>query len=1323
MAKKIQGAEITFRVTDDGTLKMVGQKAEKAAKSIDKLGGASQATDRRIKGVTQQSSNASKNFSKQAQTMQGGIVAVYATIAARVFAVSAAFQFLKEAFETRNLIEGQLAFGAATGVAYGTMTEGIIKASGGLIQFKEAAQAAAIGSAAGLTSDQLNRLGTAAKNTSLALGRDLTDSFNRLIRGTTKAEPELLDELGIILRLEPAMEKYALSIGKSKDDLNQFEKSQAVANEVLDQAETKFGAIEKTMDPAGFALQRFLKAFDDVMKGIKEKVTNILIPVIGFFANNIGSLIGTMLLFLAPILKSIMPDFGTMSDNLAQKARDHAAALEQETIALQRLDQELNDFDDNMGTKDIAEQDRSLEFEKAGMEKTTTSGHTRASKHYHDQTEKIEAGTLKKRTGKYKDFGNDQVKILDKANDKVVNHSKKSWLKVRMHMGKTGKQLKAVTSAMKIKWAGAMKFMVRGAQAMATAVNWAMKAMGWLGIILMVIDGLKMLWQWVFPPDEVKAKQQESFDGMMEHYKGLNIEVTRMNEAQLLGVNNLTGSIQQIGSAFQSVDISKVIKDYNAMLQMGKINTTEGQEMIQNVTGQLDLLSGGDEKMKPLINALKEGKHIGDKFFESDKGKGVMKFANDLMGAAAATKLLTEQQKSLNASIKSVMGSVKQNKFVDVYKNYGTVIETMKSRQSVSAVGKIGMIRARDAMGETAKTDEQALKDYEKKAGRDKHTSSYEQRQIDKLREKARVSKEAWEVQKQNVIDAGTQEEKWQKELDATGAIQTKINTLMDDEYALVEAQLKVKKEAAGISTVSMTGETKNLRLNNKLKDQTNKIEDKRIKYDAAKLVLLTATNEEMADPVWKKAAEKAENQAKENLAIETETGKRIEEKTEWQTMLNLQKDEDLKIQREIKLETLQNAFITKELAQNVKNATTAAEEFEAQLAVQLDKAKKLDNMQKNKANMDAKLLEMQGKDEKNQVAIDKLKGQIAEADQKILNTLQAQTFEIQKQLNLLNAVDAKKKLNQQQIEFQNLTGMEGNTMFGGNAVGNLGSQFGMINPNAKAQRGALTKAGVTSWEGYSDKAAQWELQKAALAQYTEKVENKEDMTGVTVETIKASLQGNSTEMKKFADLGNKAANSAKETATAGAQLQVELELANSIQGAMGTAFTGMFTAMIDGTKSFGDAMGDVMKQLLADLAAAYMQAAALKMLSAMGFGLPARYGGELSPAGKSFAAGGVASGPTSGYLATLHGREAVVPLGNDRSIPVDLKGASGNVVNVAVNINGGQSQTTTAGGGADMQALGRSIGGLVQQHLQVEMRPGGLLNRQGASGRQGGGG
>ena len=45
-------------------------------------------------------------------------------------------------------------------------------------------------------------LGTREAGVSIALGRDVTDSFNRLVRGVTKAEPELLDELGIILRLD-----------------------------------------------------------------------------------------------------------------------------------------------------------------------------------------------------------------------------------------------------------------------------------------------------------------------------------------------------------------------------------------------------------------------------------------------------------------------------------------------------------------------------------------------------------------------------------------------------------------------------------------------------------------------------------------------------------------------------------------------------------------------------------------------------------------------------------------------------------------------------------------------------------------------------------------------------------------------------------------------------------------------------------------------------------------------------------------------------------------------------------------------------------------
>ena len=58
------------------------------------------------------------------------------------------------------------------------------------------------------------------------------------------------------------------------------------------------------------------------------------------------------------------------------------------------------------------------------------------------------------------------------------------------------------------------------------------------------------------------------------------------------------------------------------------------------------------------------------------------------------------------------------------------------------------------------------------------------------------------------------------------------------------------------------------------------------------------------------------------------------------------------------------------------------------------------------------------------------------------------------------------------------------------------------------------------------------------------------------------------------------------------------------------------------------------------------------------------------------FSEGGIASGPSSGYPVNLHGTEAVVPLPNGRSIPVELsgavRGAGGDTINLSVNVSGG---------------------------------------------------
>tara|TARA_Y100000385_G_scaffold163658_1_gene169586 strand:- start:8344 stop:9003 length:660 start_codon:yes stop_codon:yes gene_type:complete len=106
------------------------------------------------------------------------------------------------------------------------------------------------------------------------------------------------------------------------------------------------------------------------------------------------------------------------------------------------------------------------------------------------------------------------------------------------------------------------------------------------------------------------------------------------------------------------------------------------------------------------------------------------------------------------------------------------------------------------------------------------------------------------------------------------------------------------------------------------------------------------------------------------------------------------------------------------------------------------------------------------------------------------------------------------------------------------------------------------------------------------------------------------------------------------------------------------------------------------------------------------------RHGGVSSG---MFGDGGVAKGTAAGYPAILHGTEAVVPLPNGRSIPVEMSagaGAQNNNVNVSVNVNNdGQGSVSTEGA----NNLGLVIGQAVQQEIQKQKRHGGLLSPYGA--------
>ena len=187
---------------------------------------------------------------------------------------------------------------------------------------------------------------------------------------------------------------------------------------------------------------------------------------------------------------------------------------------------------------------------------------------------------------------------------------------------------------------------------------------------------------------------------------------------------------------------------------------------------------------------------------------------------------------------------------------------------------------------------------------------------------------------------------------------------------------------------------------------------------------------------------------------------------------------------------------------------------------------------------------------------------------------------------------------------------------------------------------------------------------------------------------------------------------------------QMGLKIGDSLQSNM----QGAFQSLVDGTKSAKAAFADMAKAIIADIARMIIKMMVMKMLEstlgATGFGktflgLGARDGGILTPKKKTqgYATGGVARGSTSGYPATLHGTEAVVPLPNGRAIPVEMKGGGATNNNIVVNVSSdGASQKKEGSTGPDMDKLGGAIAVAVQAELQNQKRSGGILNPYGAA-------
>ena len=486
---------VKFKVMEDGSLKAIGKDATKAAAALDQTSKSARTADRNLKGAAQASANGTKNFSKMAQGM-GGLVGAYATFAASVFALSAAFNFLKNAADVALLEQSQVQFAQNSGIAMESLTNKLRAASKGMLDFQSAAAASAMGLAKGFSSEQMDEMAEGALKVSNVLGRNFTDSFDRLTRGVSKAEPELLDELGITLKLETAKRKYAESLGISADALSSADASQAVYLETMEQLNKVVGDAEGQANP----FMQLAATFNDLAKTLSGFILPPFEALAGFLNENAAvaalffGAIGMGIIKNMPFVAEAKEAISSFFDSQEQKAEEAKSAMAAYAEEIKKTKQAAASLREEGGaevksgaskavkagsTSKVLARAASGEMkgaDKSNLKKALKSAEAQYKKH----------GKITK--GIFKEVGIDIAREIGNGLKKTETQTRSTGQKIKGFFKRIQLRSKVVGTALKRGLANGFKAVGRAATMAGKAMNMAMKGTVILGIIQMIYD-------------------------------------------------------------------------------------------------------------------------------------------------------------------------------------------------------------------------------------------------------------------------------------------------------------------------------------------------------------------------------------------------------------------------------------------------------------------------------------------------------------------------------------------------------------------------------------------------------------------------------------------------------------------------------------------------------------------------------------------------------------------------------------------------------------------------------------------------------------------
>lgn len=332
------------------------------ARGFNDTAGAAGRASRAIGNTSGSARGATRDFAAMAK-IGGSLPIMYAALASNIFVLQSAFEQLKLGDQLNRLEKFGVIVGTQTGTPVQSLARSLQEAAGYAISFEEAMRQASSASAYGFDAEQLNKFGLVARRAAAVLGVDMTDALNRVIKGVSKQEIELLDELGVTIRLNDAYADYVKQLNAANtgityniNSLTTFQKQQAYANAVIAESTKRFGYLDEVLRATPW--EQFAANADAALRTIQQAAAKYLGPVIDaintVFYTSQASVSAEAARAQEKTNKQIDPtNVGAVALSLAASEEGYNKALDMYKESLDKRNKLKSEFDKRMEQADF----------------------------------------------------------------------------------------------------------------------------------------------------------------------------------------------------------------------------------------------------------------------------------------------------------------------------------------------------------------------------------------------------------------------------------------------------------------------------------------------------------------------------------------------------------------------------------------------------------------------------------------------------------------------------------------------------------------------------------------------------------------------------------------------------------------------------------------------------------------------------------------------------------------------------------------------------------------------------------------------------------